>query len=174
MAEENKAKRNDDELLLKSMVIDLLKPWMDEKPDARTQSIVASKCPNVSTAKLSRILNTDNPACPTLEETIELLTCADKLSSLDRFIKNSSSGTGNYLRALKNWNGERVQLELSQNDHAAVLSAISDGFSKTRADLTSTEKRIQRAIGMGVGVMMYWLVSTQAKSVVNIIKIIWD
>lgn len=157
MTEENKAKRNDDELLLKSIVIDTLKPWMDEKTEARTQSIVASKCPNVSTAKLSRILNPDNPACPTLEEAIELLSCSDKLQGLDRFTKNSTSATGSYLRALKNWKGERVSINLPDNaDTQKLLVAINDGVSGAKVDINKRERILYFMSGVFFGGLLLY------------------
>jgi hypothetical protein len=155
MSEENKVKRTDDELLLKSIVIDTLKPWMDEKPEARTQSIVASKCPNVSSAKLSRILTPDNPACPTLEESIELLACSDKLVALDRFSKNSTSATGAYIRALKNWKGEQVSITLPDNaDTQKLLAAINDGISGTKGELRKNEKYLFFASGVMFGAIL--------------------
>lgn len=146
MTEENKAKRNDDELLLKSIVIDTLKPWMDEKPETRTQSIVASKCPNVSTAKLSRILNADNLACPTLEEAIELLSCSDKLQGLDRFT-----------RALKNWKGERVSISLPDNaDTQKLLVAINDGISGAKVDINKRERILYFMAGVFFGALLLY------------------
>lgn len=143
--------KNNDKTLLKTILLDFLKPWMQEKPDVRTQKYICLKCPAISQSKLSRVLDENSSTCPTFEETVELIMFIDKPEALDRFIRNSKSTLSQYLVSLKNWKGDRVHIDYKEEDQFSILQNINDGLSVLKQEFTWRQNNLVLVRGMILG-----------------------
>lgn len=152
--------KNNDKTLLKTILLDCLKPWMQEKADVRTQKYICLKCPVISQSKLSRILDENSSTCPTFEETVDLIMFINKPEALDRFVRNSKSNLSQYLLSLKNWKGSRVNIEYKEEeDQFSMLQNIADSLSILKQEFKWRQNNLILFRGILLGFVFGFLIT---------------
>ena len=164
--------KNNDKTLLKTILLDFLKPWMEEKPDVRTQKYICLKCTSISQSKLSRVLDDKSTTCPTFDETIELMMFIDKPEAMDRFIRTSKSSLSTYLRTLKNYKGGKLDAEAQIDKTEDKIANINDNLSLIRQELTWRASRIDIIKGLILGIGITTFMFLHYQNFINIFNIL--
>lgn len=151
MSEVDSKKRIEDEKILKDLSIEAFNKWSAENPAARTIQASAERLPTISNSTFSRIVDPKHTRGASLDEAIEILTLTNHLELLDRFMKQSTSDSSNYLRMLKNKTGEQIKIDLTTTDPIALMNAINDGFAQTKVALQKKDLLLERALGLSLG-----------------------
>lgn len=166
--------KNSDRTLFKTIVLDALKPWMEEKPEVRSQKYITNKCSSISQSKLSRILDEKSQTCPSFEETVELMMFINKPEAIDRFLRSSNSSLSHYLKSLKSSKGIKFDEKLKIANDEEMISDINDNLALIRQELTWRARKIDVALGILYGIGISWFIVMTKGNFLNIYKILFE
>ena len=161
-----------DKTLFKTIVLDHLPKWMQEKPEVRSQKYISLKCPSISQSKLSRILDSKSTTCPSFEETVELMMFIKRPEAIDRFLRASDSQLSYHLKSLKDTKGIKFDEQLKVTNDENTISDINDNLALIRQELTWRARKIDLAKGILGGIAISWFVVIAWDSFLNIYSIL--